>query len=384
MDNTIPPASNESSSPPTPPPLPPVFAAPPVIAPPPPAKEKRKGRGWMAVALIALVLLAATWTHSVVHFFAGMADAEHGGRGGAHFEEVVVEDNDAKDKIVVVDVTGIIAGHDFDGSGQNMVKSIKAQLDRAAEDHAVKAVLLRVDSPGGEVLASDEIYRAIRDFQAHSLKPVIASMGSLAASGGYYVSAPCRWIVANELTITGSIGVIMEGYNYRGLLDKVGVQPMVFKSGKFKDMLSGDKRMEEISPEEKKMVQDLIDETFGKFKAVVREGRTAAEKQNHGKGRTLIPDWADYADGRIFSGQQAYDNGFVDELGNFDTAVKRTLQLAGVKKANLIEYHQPFVFGNLFRLLGKADSQGLKVDLGFERPKIQSGRLYFLPAALWR
>jgi len=383
MDNTIPPAPGDSSPPP-PSPLPPAFAAPPVIATPPPAKERRKGRGWMVVALIALMLLAISWTQSFVSFFAGMADADHGGRGGTHFEEVVVEDNDAKDKIAVVNVEGIIASHDFDGSGLSMVKSIKSQLDRAAEDDAVKAVLLRVDSPGGEVLASDDIYRAIRDFQAHSRKPVIASMGSLAASGGYYVSAPCRWIVANELTITGSIGVIMEGYNYRGLLDKVGVQPMVFKSGKFKDMLSGDKRMEEISSEEKKMVQDLIDETFGKFKSVVREGRTAAEKQNQGKGRTLIPGWANYADGRIFSGQQAFENGFVDELGDFDAAVARALKLAGIGQANLVEYHQPFVFGNLFRLLGKTESRGLKVDLGFERPKIQSGRLYFLPTALWR
>lgn len=375
MDDTIPPVSNESSSP-SPLPLPPV------IAPPPPVKEKRGGRGWMTLAVIALVLLGVTWTHSIVHFFAGMA---HSGRSsGGHLDEVVVEDNGAKDKIAVVDVTGIIAGHDMEGSGQSMVKSIKDQLDHAAEDDAVKAVLLRVDSPGGEVLASDEINHAIRSFQTHSRKPVIASMGSLAASGGYYVSVPCRWIVANELTITGSIGVIMEGYNYRGLLDKVGVQPMVFKSGKFKDMLSGDKRPDEVSPEEKKMVQDLIDETFGKFKSVVREGRTSAHKNNHGKGRELIADWANYADGRIFSGQQAYENGFVDELGNFDAAVKRAQEIAGIENANLVVYHQPFAFGNLFRLLGKAESRGVKVDLGFDRPKLLSGRLYFLPPTLWR
>ena len=106
-------------------------------------------------------------------------------------------------------------------------------------------------------------------------------MGSLAASGGYYVSAPCRWIVANDLTITGSIGVIMSTWNYRGLMDKVGLRPETFKSGKYKDMLSGSREPDTITPEEREMVQALIDETYGKFKsAVVAEGRKRAHDQN--------------------------------------------------------------------------------------------------------
>src|SRR4029079_10112350 len=103
----------------------------------------------------------------------------------------------------------------------------------------VKAVILKIDSPGGEVMASDDISRALVQFQEKHKKPVIASSRVLAASGGYYVAAPCRWIVANELTITGSIGVILSSLNYRGLMDKVGIEPVVFKSGKFKDMLRG-------------------------------------------------------------------------------------------------------------------------------------------------
>src|SRR6185436_19433065 len=105
------------------------------------------------------------------------------------------------------------------------------------------------------------IYRAVADFQEHHKKPVVASMSGLAASGGYYVSAPCQWIVANELTITGSIGVILSSFNYRGLMDKVGVQPVVFKSGKFKDMLRGSKKPEEVDPAEQKMIQDMVMET---------------------------------------------------------------------------------------------------------------------------
>src|SRR5213075_3399635 len=104
-------------------------------------------------------------------------------------------------------------------------------------------------------------------------KPVVASMGNLAASGWYYVSAPCQWIVANELTITGSIGVIMHSWNYRGLMNKVGLRPQTYKSGKFKDMLSGEREPEEVPPEERKMVQKLIDDTYGKFKEGVAEDR---------------------------------------------------------------------------------------------------------------
>src|SRR5262245_15714229 len=106
-----------------------------------------------------------------------------------------------------------------------MVEFIQDQFKFAARDSRFKAVLLKVDSPGGEVLASDDIYRAIQDFQKESGKPVVASMGSLAASGGYYVSAPCRWIVANELTITGSIGAIFHSFNYRGLMATAGLRP---------------------------------------------------------------------------------------------------------------------------------------------------------------
>src|SRR5213596_3965162 len=116
-------------------------------------------------------------------------------------------------------------------------------------------------------------------------------MGNLAASGGYYVSAPCQWIVANDLTITGSIGVILHSWNYRGLMNKVGLRPETYKSGKFKDMLSGDRSPEQILPEEKAMIQRLIDQTYGKFKSVVADGRKKAHDQNKtrsdNKGRDL-------------------------------------------------------------------------------------------------
>ncbi len=243
------------------------------------------------------------------------------------------------------------------------------------------------------MLASDEISNAISKFQTDSGKPVIVSMGSLAASGGYYVSAPCRWIVANELTITGSIGVIMQTFNFRGLMNKVGVRPLVYKSGRFKDMLSGEKDLDNLTPEEKedlaaeeKMVKNLIKQTFDKFKSVVAEGRKQSNKKNQenpdkdakGKGQPLDANWTDFADGRVLSGTEAKELGFVDELGNFEVAVKRARKLAKIESANLVQYQQIFDFSSLFRLLGKSEAPKLKIDVGLDAPRLKVGQLYFL------
>ena len=362
-------------------PPPPIIPAnpPPLITPPPPPRPPRPGKAWMKIAIVLGILLVFSVLSNLRHLVHGVTvRAKSGRQAREHLEEVTFENNQSKNKIAVLDITGIISSEPWDRSTHNLVDLISDQLRVAGEDDSAKAVVLRVDSPGGEVLASDEIYRAIADFEKNYKKPVVASMGGLAASGGYYVSAPCRWIVANELTITGSIGVIMHSYNYRGLLNKVGVRPEVFKSGKFKDMLSGEKDEEDILPEEKQMVQSLIDETFERFKKVVAEGRENASEQNSGAGRHLADNWKDYADGRVLSGKQAYELGFVDELGNFDTAVERARQLARIKDANLVQYQRPFDLGNLFRLFGESESRAVKIDLGMQLPNLQVGRLYFL------
>jgi protease-4 len=181
----------------------------------------------------------------------------------------------------------------------------------------------------------------------------------------------------------------MHNYNYRLLFDKIGVRPQVIKSGRFKDMLSGEKEpdSEKLTPqevqdrdEEEKMVQSLIDETFNKFKDVVKTGRDwAAAKNGPGQGKTLAADWADYADGRILSGKSAFEKGFVDELGDFDTAVQRAKTLTHIPRANLVSYRVPFDLGSvLSRVFGKTDAPALKVDLGFDLPRLQAGQLYFL------
>jgi len=342
----------------------------------------------MVVALILLVLLIFSFLSNVSHVAKNLVSSggKHIHSSGPRLEEVIVEDNDAANKIAVIDVQGIITSRVIDGGGYNLVDIVKAQLKRAEDDDKVKAVILKVDSPGGEVLASDEIYRLLADFQTNksNAKPIVASMGNLAASGGYYVSSPCQWIVANELTITGSIGVIMHGWNYRALMDKIGLAPETYKSGKFKDMLSGERKPEEIPPEEHEMVQRLINETYNKFKEVVQEGRTRAHDKNKmsaDKGRALAEDWANYADGRVLSGKEAYDLGFVDQLGNFQDAVKRAKIIAGLggnANVNLIEFQQRYDFGDFLRMFGKSEAPVIKVDLGMEPSKLQVGQLYFL------
>jgi len=375
MDNPIPPSS-------PPPPPPPFVPPPPIIMRPSPTPPRRSGSGWKVFALILLCLLFLSGLANLGLFSSSLSPGtgSHARLAGPRLDEAILEDNDAVNKIAVLDINGIISGEAIDQSGFTMVDLLKSQLLRAKEDDRVKAVILRVDSPGGEVLASDEMYRAISDFQKDSKKPVVASMGSLAASGGYYVSAPCRWIVANELTITGSIGVIMHGWNYRALMDKVGLRPDVYKSGKFKDMLSGDRKPDEIPPEERAMVQALIDETYSRFKEVVGEGRNEAHEKNKDTGKALASDWTNYADGRVLSGTQAFELGFVDQLGNFRDAVERAAAIANInsKALNLVKYQQRYDLSDFFRIFGKTEAPAIKVDLGMDVPKIQAGRLYFL------
>jgi len=395
MDENITPPAPEPTPASTPPP--PLQSAPPplptsfYVAPQPRA---RGGRGWKIFAVIVCVLLVISLGFNSLHMFAGLFNGEGAlpqrHSSGPRLQENWIKDNGSDNRIVVVPIEGVITSQSLGRNGPTMVDVIEEQFKRAAEDKHVKAVILKVNSPGGEVLASDDIYNIIEKFQRTSKKPVVAAMGSLAASGGYYVSAPCQWIVANEMTITGSIGVIMHGYNFRGLMDKVGVRPEVFKSGKFKDMLSPDKREEDISQEERDMIQSMVNETFDKFKSVVAEGRGNAAKKNGNsseKGHALVENWAQYADGRVLSGKDALRYGFIDELGNFDAAVSRTLNLAKIPDASLIEYQPVFGLGDLLGLFGQSEGRAatVKIDMGFDAPKLQLGRLYFIcPLALPR
>ena len=362
------------------------MAPPPIIAP----QARPRARGgtvWMVLAIIFIVLFVMSMFWNVVGSARSVATLGRSSSSRSrNLEEVTIERTNVDEKIAVITVDGIISSGEADRTGMNLQEYVNEQLKAAEEDSDVKAVILKVDSPGGEVLASDDINQELRRFQDHAHKPVVVSMGALAASGGYYISAPALWIVANELTITGSIGVVMHGYNYRLLMDKIGLRPHVYKSGKFKDMLSGEREPDNLNPADQKerddedaMVQGLIDETYNKFKSVVQAGRDAASKTNGADGKTLANDWTNYADGRILSGRQALNLGFVDELGDFHTAVKRAEKLTGISAATLIEYRMPVDLASvLSHVFGKSEAPALKIDLGLDMPKLQAGRLYFI------
>ena len=329
---------------------------------------------WISLCSLGCLLLGG---FLIVLMFVGAAGMSMSTNGGSSYDEVILRNNHSDHKIAVIDLSGLIASFSVDASGHNMIESLRRQFEWANKDDDVQAILFRINSPGGEVLASDKIADIVRE----SKKPVISVMGALAASGGYYVAAPSDWIVAHELTITGSIGVIMSGYSIRNLMDKVGVQPIVFKSGKHKDMLSLGKREEDITPEERKIVQDMIDETFERFKKIVQEGRDMDNRDTE-DGESLEENWESFADGRILSGNMALAQGFVDELGDLDTGYERALSLKGISDANLTQYRQPINLANLFSLFGKSEAKEIKIDLGVDIPKLKAGRLYFLSPTL--
>jgi protease IV len=283
------------------------------------------------------------------------------------FREVLVERGGriGADKIVLITLRGLISSSIPGSAHDSMVDDLHAALQQAREDDRVKAIVLEVDSPGGEVTASDQIYHAV--VKARAKKPVVVYMDSLAASGGYYVSCGGKFLMANDTTITGSIGVIIQTLNYEQLFNKVGLASVVFKSGKFKDMLNGARP---ITPEERELVQSFIMKTYDKFLGIVA------------KERNLPADLLrnTVADGRILSGKDAFDNKLVDGLGQIEDAFEKAKQLGHAPDAKIVKYAPPFSLSRLFRAFGQADS---RIELHLPKqlvPQLESGRAYFLPS----
>ena len=209
------------------------------------------------------------------------------------------------EKVGVIEINGIIADS----------KNVLNYLKRFREDNAIKAIVVRVDSPGGAVGPSQEIFREIRKTSA--TKKVVASMGTIATSGGYYIAAGANGIVASPGTITGSIGVIMGFTNYEELLNKIGLVPIVVKSGKYKDIGSPVRKMK---PEEKKILQQFAKKIHRQFIEDIVDGR----KMDMKKVESL-------ADGRIFTGEESKKYGLVDRLGNLEDAIEWAGRLGGIK-----------------------------------------------------
>ncbi|MBL8167466.1 MAG: signal peptide peptidase SppA [Acidobacteria bacterium] len=221
------------------------------------------------------------------------------------------------DRIAVIPVEGVI--------DDAMAKSINRYLKQYGEDNRVKAIVLRVDSPGGGVSASQEIYREVKRLKDEKKKTIVVSMASVAASGGYYIACPADKIFANPGTVTGSIGVIAEWLNYKDLAEWAKVKPVVFKSGEFKDTGSPTR---ELTEREKEYFQGMINELYGQFVQAVTDGR----KGRGSEGNELNEERVKLlADGRVYTGESARKYGLIDEIGNYQDALKATAKMIGVK-----------------------------------------------------
>lgn len=259
--------------------------------------------------------------------------------------------------IAVIYVQGVIVSGDrphgaLSTSGQAYSDEIVRFLRQAEANRDVRAIVLRVDSPGGGVVASDEIYQAMRQVD----KPIVVSMGTLAASGGYFISCAAREIVANPNTLTGSIGVITIMPNVQGLLDKLGIKMIVLASGPHKE--GGTFR--EFTEEDRAIWDALIQETYDNFVAVIAEGRNMDEARVR-----------ELADGRVYTGEQAQSLGLVDHLGNMDLAVERAAALAGIRGTpRLIPYRpEPTFFEALFgAAIQRSPAEDLAERLGLRDP----------------
>jgi protease-4 len=287
--------------------------------------------------------------------------------GRAGVERVIAEPKTGRSSgyIAVVPIEGVIQSDSRGEIGRSMVDDIKIALRMASEDPAISAVVLDINSPGGEVTASDIIYSEVKALSRK--KPVVVSLGATGASGAYYIACASDYIVANETTFTGSIGVIMQSINYEGLMEKVGVDPLVFKSGEFKDMLSGARPTTDA---EKQYVQGMVTQVYEKFLDIVATSRELSRESL----RTGT------ADGRILTGKDAKSAGLIDATGYLEDAFAKARELSGDSGAGLVYYKPEVSFGNLMRQLGASERPMVKLSLVGESqfmPKV--GVAYYLP-----
>jgi protease-4 len=285
------------------------------------------------------------------------------------FREVVVQRGArlVPDRIALITMRGIISGSIPGSVSESMVEDLRLALEQAREDSHVKAIVLEIDSPGGEVTAADQIYNAVT--RARARKPVVIYMDSLAASGGYYVACGGKYLMANETTITGSIGVIIQTLNYEQLFNKIGLASVVFKSGKFKDILNGARPM---TPEERDLIQSFVMQTYDKFLGIVAKERNLQADML----RNTI------ADGRILSGKDALNSKLIDGLGQIEDAYAKAKQLGNAPEATVVKYGPPFSLSRIFRAFGEFGGQS-KIELQLPKQlvsQLESGRAYFLPS----
>lgn len=265
-------------------------------------------------------------------------------------------------KIAVINIDGVIVeqeptrGISTFTEEYTSARRIKKILSEIAKDEAVKGVILRINSPGGSAVASEEIYRDLLDFKKQTNLKIVSYFSDIAASGGYYIAMASDQIVANPHTITGSIGVIISYLNFQDLADKYGVKNIVYKSGQYKDIVSEFRQPTEA---EKQIMQSLINDAYEVFVNAVSQGRKIPQEKTK-----------ELADGRVFSAEQAKTQGLVDSLGSFEDTVTLLKKLTQLKEAKVVEFGQPTfletLLGGLFGKLNLNLASQLNGIFGFK------------------
>ncbi|KQL32607.1 MULTISPECIES: signal peptide peptidase SppA [Bacillaceae] len=288
----------------------------------------------LAVSIFVNTLSSAfstDWT-AMMEEFASVSSSE--------FYETVIEEGNMNERVALLTVNGVI--QDTGSTGSLFATEtynhqfFLEQLEQAKTDESVKAIVLQVNSPGGGVVESAQIYKEIREIQEEAGKPVYVSMGSMAASGGYYISASADKIFVNKETITGSIGVIMQSVNYGKLAEKYGVEFVTIKSGPYKDIMSPSREMTE---EERELLQVMLNDSYEDFVDIIEQGRNMTEAEVK-----------KVADGRIVNGRQAVEAGLADEIGFIEDVIQAIKTDNDLEDAEVFEYGYSPSFSSLFAM----------------------------------
>ena len=302
----------------------------------------------MKASILAKIVVVLCFLSLFLGFFAIDKNESYVGDNKTNKKNIISNTN----KIAVIELDGVIASsseNNFfakEANAANMLRSLKL----AKEDSEIQGIILKINSPGGTVAMSQNIYNQIMRIREN--KPIIAVMDDVAASGGYYIASAADRIIAQDGTLTGSIGVIFSFMDYHNLLtNKLNVDQVVIKSGKFKDIGSSTRAM---LPEEKELMQNIVDDSYQQFLNAIRKGRIQRNSCYEVPKEDLTEEnLIRYADGRVFTGIQAKQLGFVDETGDIDTAKimieKMTQQKFNNKlKAKLVNYNRKSSFGEYF------------------------------------
>ena len=321
------------------------------------------------VVLILLVLVCGYVLHGcgkLVDNLAELAEqADTPIQRNANHKEKILRDG-SSDRICVIDIKGVIARQENAGACTPKILALLKQIEK---DYSIKALILDMDTPGGEVIASDEVNSAIWKLRDKRDIPVITCMHSMGASGGYYIASATNYIIANRMTFTGSIGVIMSSVNATELMDKIGLKATAFTSGDMKDMLSPTRPMTE---KELAYTKAMIRETFTEFAKVVAKGREAFNTHEEVMA-------AEFADGRVLSGAAALGYGLVDQLGDFDDAIAKACELAQLENPTIIKLLPKQTFMDIL-MSANTNAKPLSLNgiLPIQAASLEAGKLYYI------